>query len=118
MALWMVAGRVLSLGRNLSSAALTLLVRVARNCCKSNRVFADMTVCFRKRPQPAQVLRGFYLRRWFVSAGEINGDGHRPPLQPDNARFRSSGRGHIAFQNHEKIAALAGSAFHSNVSAM
>jgi len=51
----MVTGRVLSLGRNLSSAALTVLVRVARNCCKSNWVFADMTVCFRKRPQPAQV---------------------------------------------------------------
>jgi hypothetical protein len=37
-----------------------------------------MTVCFRKRPQPAQVLRGFYLQRWLVSADEINGDGRRP----------------------------------------
>jgi hypothetical protein len=37
-----------------------------------------MTVCFRKRPQSAQVLRGFYLQRWLVSADEINGDGRRP----------------------------------------
>ena len=35
-----------------------------------------MTVCFRKRPQPAQVLRGFYLSRRPASAGEINGDGY------------------------------------------
>ena len=44
MALWMVAGLVVSDGKNRSSARLTVLVRVARNVFRSKALAAGIKV--------------------------------------------------------------------------